>query len=163
MLIISVMMGIAVVRLPNVTQSAELIEQSDRLLTLMNMAVDEAIIGGKELGFDYAKNEYHFYRLESDSGKWQILEDPPFQSRELIEGVRLFMEVEGRSLKKDTPEKDSKAPRVMFLSSGESTPVTLIFTQPSRTDMEMVITSDGFNGFVIEDPQEQLSRSFAGD
>jgi len=163
MVIISVMMGIAVVRMPSVTQSAELTEESDRLLTLMNMAVDEAIIGGKELGFDLVQNEYQFHELENDSGKWQILEIPPFHPRELTEGVRLFIEVEGRSLKQGPLDKEKQAPRVMFLSSGESTPVKLIFTQPSRTDMERVISSDGFNGFVIEDTQDQLNRSFAGD
>jgi general secretion pathway protein H len=160
MLIVGIMMGIAVVRLPSLSSNAELVEESERLLALMNMAADEAVITGTEMGFDVKKNEYKFFVMANDTGKWSTLAYAPFLPRQLAEGVNVSLKAEGRSSKQ---VKDSTTPTVMFLSSGETTPVEIKLTQSSRTDLEKVISTDGISGFQLEDLDEFLARSSARD
>jgi len=154
MLIVSVMMGIVVVRLPAVSQSAELTEDSERLLTILNMASDEAIIKGAELGFDIEKGSYQFYEMDSENGKWDLLEYSPFNKRQLSKGVRINIRVEGRSLLKDP---DSTIPSVLFLSSGETTEAEIDLVE-SGSNSSLKITSDGVSGFKLDVPGESSSR-----
>ncbi len=160
MLMVGIMMGIAVVRLPSLSSNAELIEEAERLMALMNMAADEAVISGTELGFDVKKNEYKFFAMADDTGKWSVLDYTPFLPRQLAEGVKVSLKVEGRSAKQ---VKDSTVPTVMFLSSGETTPVEINLTQSSRTDLEKVISTDGISGFKLEDLEEFRARSVKND
>ena len=160
MFIVGIMMGIAVVRLPSLSSNAELIEEAERLMALLNMAADEAVISGTELGFDIKKNEYKFYAMANDTGKWQVLDYAPFLPRQVAEGVNISLKLEGRSSKQ---VKDTKAPTVMLLSSGETTPVEINLTQRSRTDLEKVISSDGVSGFKLDDLDEFRARSANND
>ena len=121
---------------------AELMEQeNNRLLTLLGLASDEAILRGEELAILFSKQGYEFLILEED--RWlATVDDGLLKSHTLPENIELRLELEGEppvlTATADTSEDEDDErddedlqPQVFILSSGEMTPftVTLISSQ----------------------------------
>lgn len=112
---------------------AEVMErETRRLVTLISMANDEAVLRGEELAIHFTESSYAFLVLEPDTG-WQELEDDPLlRTRALPQGINLQLEVEGEppvltSKEEDEDDKDTTpVPQVFILSSGEMTPFSAI-------------------------------------
>ncbi|MGB5440347.1 MAG: type II secretion system minor pseudopilin GspH [Gammaproteobacteria bacterium] len=110
---------------------AELMEQETRrLVTLLDMASDEAIIRGEELGMHFTDDGYTFLVL--GNAGWEAPQDDVLlKSHTLPAGIELRLEVEGELPllgardAEEEDEDDSLVPQVYILSSGEMTPFTL--------------------------------------
>ena len=122
---------------------AELMEQeTHRMMTLLELASDEAVLRGDELAVLVAEDGYSFLILDEDQ-QWRApSEDGLLKSYALPEGVDLRLEVEGEppiltatsiddiELLENDPDEDEEEelqPQVFILSSGEMTPFTVTF------------------------------------
>ncbi|MGD8313053.1 MAG: type II secretion system minor pseudopilin GspH [Gammaproteobacteria bacterium] len=107
---------------------AELMEQETRrLVTLLDMASDEAVMRGEELAVHFTDAGYSFMALRQD--RWtELAGDRLLKPRVLPAGIALELEIEeeppllGES---EEEEDDTPVPQVYILSSGEMTPFTM--------------------------------------
>lgn len=106
----------------------ELAREADRLVALIDLAGEEALLQGRELGLLIEPEQYRFFVFDAQSNRWLPLEnDDVLRTRELPEGGRIALAVEGRDVvlsphsDNDDAEKDF-APQIMILSSGAMTP-----------------------------------------
>jgi general secretion pathway protein H len=107
---------------------AELMEQETRrLVTLLDMASDEAVLRGEELAVHFTDAGYSFMALQQD-GWNELVGDPLLKPRVLPAGIDLQLEIEeeppllGES---EAEDDDRPVPQVYILSSGEMTPFTM--------------------------------------
>jgi general secretion pathway protein H len=109
---------------------AEALERETRqLVTLINLATDEAVLRGDELAIRFTENSYTFLMLHANG--WHEPEgDRLLKTYTLPKGMRLRIEVEGElpDLGKTEEEDDNASPQVFILSSGEMTPFEASFT-----------------------------------
>jgi general secretion pathway protein H len=120
---------------------AELMEQeTHRMMTLLGLASDEAVLRGDELAVLFTEDGYSFLILD-DEQQWRLTSDDALlKSYALPEGVDLRLEVEGEppiltaadvdleALVEDgLDEEEELQPQVFILSSGEMTPFTVTF------------------------------------
>ena len=148
MVIVSIIMGIVVVQLPSSTTTVELKLESDRLVALLTMASDEAVIRGRELGFDIENDRYSFYEFREATEDWVAMEDAPYQARRVTEGIELLLKLEGRTALLET---EGVIPPILLLSSGEVTPFDLTVYHSRDLESGYIISTDGFSGCSVED------------
>ena len=151
MLIVSIMMGVVVAQIPTTSTTLELKRETERVVALLTMASDEAVIRGSELGFDIDKDEYTFYEFRDDTEEWVAMEDAPYQARQAGEDVELRLKLEGR---KSQAATEGKIPPILLLSSGEVTPFDLSVYYRRDAGSGYIISTDGFSGFSLEDRSE---------
>lgn len=104
-----------------------------RAQSLIAVACERAVIGGRDIGFAPVEGGLRFGYFESDG--WHELPDRPddeLRPRPLGEGIALEAEQEGETLELaiDAPQR----PPFACLASGELTPFTLRFARPGVTD-----------------------------
>jgi len=130
---------------------AELMEQETRrLVTVLDVASDEAIIRGEELGIRFTNDSYEFLVL--GVAGWQTPEDDSLlNTHTLPAGIELRLDVEGElpQLLAGTPDEadESEAadtggqlPQAYILSSGEMTPFTVTL-QSELSDARYSLTT----------------------
>lgn len=112
----------------------ELEREADRFRALVDLAAEDAVIQGRELGLRFHRSGYEFSWLNPDEGLWQSLgTDDLLRPRELPDGLELGLEIEGRTVRlPDAPREaasDAAAsgaaasePQVFIFSSGDVNP-----------------------------------------
>ena len=115
-------------------------DEAERLNGLFQMASDEAVMDGRELAVEFAKDGYRFLELNQDN-KWVSVEkDNLFRERELPPDIKLDLVIEGA----EASFKDKKnLPKVFVLSSGELTPFKLTLSVEGEQPYVLQGTSDG--------------------
>jgi general secretion pathway protein H len=147
---------------------AELMEQeTHRMITLLGLASDEAVLRGDELAVLFAEDGYSFLILDEDQ-KWRATSDDGLlKSYTLPEGIDLRLEVEGEppiltatsiddlELQQTDPDDDQEEelqPQVFILSSGEMTPFTVTFmSRQSRMRYHLTASLLGSLSWEIEE------------
>ncbi len=135
----------------------QLRREGEGLATLLNLAADEAVMQGIELGLFIDDDGYRFLLLDPDSGLWQPVEEKPLQPREFERPLQLTFELDGERL--DAQQRDhlqrlarrgggEQPPLLLLLSSGEVTPFRLTL-RLAEANAEVELRSDGFNPVVI--------------
>ena len=145
-LIVSIMSGIAIANLPGLNRTADFDTESRRLMVLLDLARQEAIVQTSELGFKPGISDYAFFIYDEGVQKWLRYERSPFRQRFLPENIKLELEVEEHSLTLSTDREDP-VPPVLLLSSGETTPFTLtiFFEDSAGRTMQKSLTCDGYS------------------
>jgi general secretion pathway protein H len=105
----------------------EMMEQETRrLVTLLELASDEAVLRGEELAVHFSDAGYEFLVLQNTD--WQSSgEDGLLKAYQLPAGIEIRLEVDGDPpglTEPDDEDDDSLTPQVFILSSGEMTPFT---------------------------------------
>jgi general secretion pathway protein H len=103
-------------------------EEGERLSTLINLAGDEAVMMGRELGLLVSEQRYQFFYL--NAGQWIAYTDNPiFRERTLPQDVYFELYQQGMSVsvkeKIVVDEEVPPVPQIFILSSGERTPFEL--------------------------------------
>lgn len=106
----------------------EIALEAERLAALIDLAGEEALLQGREIGLLVEPDRYRFFVFEGLSNRWLPLDnDDLLKVRELPEGGQFQLAVEGREVvlrphvANDDAEEDF-APQIMILSSGAMTP-----------------------------------------
>ncbi len=144
MLIVSVMMGVVVLSVPTSMETTNQKTEAERIRAILQMASDEAIVSGYEIGFNPFKKQYNFYQFDDDALKWMPLDEEPFEEHTLPIGLSLHLQVEGSKMKMGD---SSTAPPVLILSSGEVTPFQLYVKVDNDEFPSLVVSTDGFTEF----------------
>jgi general secretion pathway protein H len=124
LVLIGIIFSFAVLSLGRNDLAEAMERETRRLVTLIDMANDEAVIRGEELAIHFTEKGYAFLVLQTEG--WRELEDDRLlKSYKLPEGISVRIEVEGDPPALGQPKKkaeDSETPQVYILSSGEMTP-----------------------------------------
>ena len=145
LLIITVLAGVTIARLPAFAENADFETETRRLQLLFNMAHQESILDSAEFGFRLTDDGYKFLKFDDGSQSWKDAENP-FQERSLPDDLKLVVraENEGFSL------LGENLPPVLILSSGENTPFRLIL-ESRLQDTSRTLRSEGYGEFVWND------------
>jgi general secretion pathway protein H len=137
--IISIILSIAVMSLSLVGDDREVRKEAQRLMSLIEVAQDDAILQGREFGVEFLLGSYRFVEYEPISGQWsEILGADLLRTRQIPAEMEfsLFLEDKRIALEEtpiglaDTDEDGAGvtaqarnyAPHIMIFSSGDMTP-----------------------------------------
>lgn len=116
----------------------EMMEQETRrLVTLLELASDEAVLRGEELAVHFSAEGYEFLILQDAA--WQPSgDDGLLKAYQLPPGIEIRLEVDGdppglTGQDDDEDEDEALTPQVFILSSGEMTPFTAILQSRDST------------------------------
>lgn len=127
----------------------ELDREGRRLAALIELASEEAVLQGREMGLEFFRDSYRFHVYEPLEGRWTALDgDHQLRSRSLPEGLDLLLELEGRRAELFAAPRDAARPQVLLLSSGEVTPFALELLRPARARLHL--RSDGRGRLELE-------------
>ncbi|RMG29555.1 MAG: type II secretion system protein GspH [Gammaproteobacteria bacterium] len=112
-------------------------EESRRFAALLQLAAEQAVLRTEEWGAYVEADRYGFLLL--DGQRWVPVADPVFRERQLEQGTRLDLELEGRplALVRDAARPGEaqgdgrpRRPTLLMLSSGEVSPFVATFSAP---------------------------------
>ena len=145
LLIVTILAGVTIARLPAFAQNADFDAERRRLQLLFTMARQESILDSTEFGFRLTDNGYKFLEYDDGSQSWADAESP-FQERSLSDELKLIIKADsdGFSL------MGQNLPPVLILSSGENTPFRLIL-QSRLEKTSRILMSAGYGEFVWDE------------
>lgn len=137
-LLIGIISGIVLLGFNSGGMERKLKDEADRLAILMEQASNEAVMQNREIGLLVLTDSYRFLCLNEVKRVWEICPDTPFQEHRLTDNVVLSIihSAENKSfslnlIADDDEEKAKKKllqPDIYFLSSGETSPISLEFS-----------------------------------
>ena len=145
LLIITILAGVTIARLPTFSRNADFDTETRRLQLLFNMAYQESILDSTEFGFRLTDDGYKFLKFDDGSQSWKDAESP-FQMRSLPDELRLVIEADGERFS----FLGENLPPILILSSGENTPFRLIL-QSREQKASRTLMSEGYGEFVWEE------------
>lgn len=148
LLVVMVMMGLmtaAAISTINYVFTDDTAEKhSERLAALVELASEEALLTGRELGMRIDDDGYAFYQFDERAQAWSAInEQKVFRNRPFPEHIEISLRLEGQAVvladeqdeNAETPEANGdesenndfaeEPPQLMFFSSGQTTPFTL--------------------------------------
>jgi len=131
----------------------ELNQEARRFAALVQLAADEAVLKGVNIGLYLHQEGYQFLRFRE--GTWQPYEvTGPFKNRALPTDLFLELSIEEVDfpLKKteDNPESPQKVtPQIIFLLSGDYAAFQVTFKRPQSPEILVVV--DPFKGVMVEE------------
>ncbi len=135
--IIGIILSIAVMSLSLVGDDREVRKEAQRLMSLLEVAKDDAVLQGREFGVEFLLGSYRFVEYEPVSGQWlDILGEDLLRTRQIPEEmeISLFLEDKRITLEENpieladadradaTTQARNYAPHIMIFSSGDMTP-----------------------------------------
>jgi general secretion pathway protein H len=121
LVIIGIVTGFAVLSVTLKSETDRVEIEARRLVALMQLASDEAVISANQLGMQIEANRYRFITLQDDI--WRPVEnDDIFRERELPDDASLELHIEG----KQVLPGEGNGSIIYFLSSGEISPFELV-------------------------------------
>ena len=147
LLIVSIMSGIVISRMPAVVGGVDFDTEANRLKTLLDLAREEAQIQSMEMGFNSTDEGYAFYVYDEYESNWVTFEQAPFQARVLPDGLDLRLHVAGDSpglsnAGSEGDEEDAGITPLLILSSGEVQPFSL--TLSYEREQAATLNCDGY-------------------
>jgi general secretion pathway protein H len=154
--IIGIVMSIALLSLGLLGDDRELRTEARRVIALVQVAQDEAVMQGREFGLELMTGAYRFVEYDPLLNVWGgLIGDETLRQRQLpddyefdlfVEGQRILLDPEPASF--DDPEKtatqdltETYAPHVLIFSSGDMTPFELHILWPDQ-DQNVVLEAN---------------------
>ncbi len=144
-LIVAIVMSIAVLSLSLASDDREVRKEARRLVTLIQLAQDDAMMQGRDFGIEFMTDAYRFVEFDPVTAQWgEPLGDDALRQWQLPENYELSVFVEDRRIalaneprrlqQEDDEERrnlrsERYAPHLFIFSSGESTPFELLITR----------------------------------
>ncbi len=145
MILLGIIMTIAMLSIGN-SQSEQLEEDMRRLLQIMRLAHEEAIINQQTLAMKFSPHGYALQRYDGKGKIWIPVTEPAFfQAKKLDQGYEIKLLQEG--LKVSLEKEDGG--KVMMYSSGEVTPFELNIGLPD-SEINYRMTGDLMGNLEIE-------------
>ncbi len=157
--IIGIVMSVAILSLSLVGDDRELKREAQRLVSLMQLAQDDAMMQGREFGVEFTTNAYRFVEYEPVSGHWA---EPPFDDSlktwQLPDDYEIYLFMEDRQIPLDPeprtiaydeeidPAVGSYTPHVLIFSSSDVTPFELHIRR-RQDDLRIAIQADLLGNF----------------
>jgi general secretion pathway protein H len=130
-------------------------EQVRRLEALIDLAAEEAIMQGRELGMRFYQHGYEFSARVPDVDEdglsiwtWTAIEeDRLLKPRKFEDEITIELLIEGKEVdldydQDDAEEEDVYAPQIFILSSGDLAPEFSLRIRTDFSDQDILITVD---------------------
>lgn len=128
MVIVGIVLTFMTLAVDTDSRAREMEREAQRLLALLQLASEEAVLRSEQLALRVDDTDYEFMILRSN--EWLPLDDDrPLRPRKLPAGIELELELQDNPPPGLTAE-DEDQPQVFLLSSGEMTPFVLTFSAP---------------------------------
>lgn len=145
LVILSIMAATAVLSLGDFGGDDRVDQEARRLLALMQLSSDEALLQGRDVGVYLEEDRYRFMLYSRDSLTWVPLDtDQTFRERILPEGLFFALVVEDQEVVLEPTDDDDEAlePQIAIFSSGEST-VFELYLGREFSDEQIIIEGVG--------------------
>lgn len=125
LVIMGIVVGFAVLSVGLKSEADRVEVEARRLVALMQLASDEAVISANQLALQVEPDRYRFISLQGK--EWRpVVDDDVFRERQLPERSRMLLQIEGEQV---LPGKGGSSNSVIyFLSSGEISPFELVLS-----------------------------------
>jgi general secretion pathway protein H len=148
--IIAVLVAGALLSMSAISRDRELENETERLVTLMNYAHEQAELQTRELGLYCGAHRYQFLAFDPLKNQWaDIGADDALRARDVPLGLSLSLAVEGRDVVLD------KVPDAKQVRADELRPHVMIFSNGDLTSFSLTIARDGTERSATLTPDEQ--------
>jgi len=148
--IIAVLAVGALLSMSALGQDRELETESERLVTLMNYAREQAELQTRELGLYCGLHRYQFLAFDPLKNQWaDIGADDAMRVRDVPPGLTLSLSVEGRDVVLDKVVDAKQVP------ADELRPHVMIFSNGDLTSFSLTIARDGTERSATLTPDDQ--------
>jgi general secretion pathway protein H len=139
-----------------VGKDSELETESERFVTLVGYAREQAELQTREYGLWIEEGGYEFLGFDPRRGIWRSVDaDEAFRARELPEGIAVSLLVEGRPVVLRRPPKlEERIPHVMLFSNGDTTPFVLTLAR-TGSEERAVVESDEAGAVKLREAEER--------
>ena len=165
MFVVAVLSAVLVARY-RVQDVGDVLENEIRRFEILGRtAWEQAMVEGRSVGIEVTEDAYTFYLYDPLQLRWITLEgDRLFKPRELPETLRFELLLDEVTVQLQTEDPDDEEqdeddepaiqPQILYLSSGEVTPYTII-ARSDASDVEVQLRVDLLGRSVVEidDPQ----------
>ena len=166
--IIGILLSVASLSVGVIRNDRELDTEADRFTALAEVALDEAVLQGREFGIELMTAGYRFVEYDGLTGQWvEVPGDDTLRLRNLpdevefelyLEGKRILLEddpAEFESEDKNSPSVRGKtyAPHLLIFSSGDTTPFELHLLR-TYDDLSVGLRGDALGGIEVIDEDE---------
>ncbi|MGH8132774.1 MAG: GspH/FimT family protein, partial [Steroidobacteraceae bacterium] len=136
----------------------DLERESERLLTLMNYAREQAELQTREYGILFQEDGYEFLAYDVYRGAWRdIFEDDALGARQLPDGLDVKLSVEARPVVLRRPQNaQDKTPQVMIFSDGDLT--TFAASLERDGGLRSITVTQDDQGQIVEQPMVEARR-----
>lgn len=149
--IVAIVTSIAVLSLGILGDDREMRTEARRLMSLVEVAQDEAMLQGREFGLEVMTGSYRFVEYDAFTGQWtEMFDDDILRLRRLpedmefelyLDGQRVVLDADPASIEDPQDERrreltEDYAPHVFVYSSGDMTPFELRLLRP---DLEQTV------------------------
>jgi general secretion pathway protein H len=121
--IVAILINFTVLSLRSHSPLDQLKEESQRLMSLIRIASEEALLRSRFIGIDVTETGYGFLRLEEQ--EWQPIDDSLLRNRELPEEMSIELTLAQPPGDDDAEDGEKRTPEIILLNSGEMTPFDL--------------------------------------
>ena len=169
--IIAIVLSVSLLSIGLVGDDREVQTEAQRLMSLVELAQDEAMMQGREFGVEFSRTGYRFVEYDAFSNQWiEFYDDDAFRFRTMPEDVEIELFLEDRAVLLDTElvtlevaeedEDDERgerqfgreqyAPHLLIFSSGDATAFELAITR-STDNVRVIIGGDLLGNLEIVD------------
>ncbi|MGH8267182.1 MAG: type II secretion system minor pseudopilin GspH [Steroidobacteraceae bacterium] len=136
----------------------DLERESERLLTLMNYAREQAELQTREYGILFQEDGYEFLAYDVYRGAWRdVFEDDALGARQLPDGLDVKLSVEARPVVLRRPQNaQDKTPQVMIFSDGDLT--TFAASLERDGGLRSITVTQDDQGQIVEQPMVEARR-----
>ena len=166
--IIGVVVSTVVLSLGLISDDRELQTEARRVMSLVRVAQDDAVMQGREFGLEITADAYRFVEYDPFLNLWsELIGDDTLRTRQLpenyefelfLEGQRVLLDLEPAQF--EEPEEDvsndiseNYAPHIFIFSSGDMTPFELHILQ-TENDQVVVLEGSLLGDIKIADDEE---------
>ena len=157
--IIAIVASVAVISVNALGRDTEIGDETRRLSGLIGMVREQAEMEGRDYGLRLEEGKYDFLLYDVRRDQWRSIdEDRLLRPRELPEGVRMRLWLEGREviLRPPPDRKKPRPPQITLLSSGDITAFELRIRREG-SDHEARITADAAGKVAVRAVDEAAS------
>lgn len=136
--VMAIIVSIALLSLGVLGDDRQLRQEAQRIASLLEAAQDEAVLQGREFGFEVMRESYRFVEFDPFESRWlEMQADDIFRFRKLpaevefdllLEDKPVLLSLDAKAMDDDEDRRntnESYAPHIMIFSSGDSTPFEL--------------------------------------
>ena len=154
-LIVAIIMMMATLSFRSRGPLDKIVEEGERLASLMRLASRDAVMRSRQLGVQVNDAGYRFVELHGD--EWTASATDAFRHREFSESLSASLRIDGVPMIVEAPVRieisesvqQNFAPQILFLSSGDITPFDLTLAHP-ETQTLVRLSSDWEDGVITE-------------
>jgi len=137
--IISIVLGIALIKLNVDDPEAKLKQESQRLARTIELADQQAIFQSREVGLLFQGDHYQYFHYEDQ--KWLPLDDSLLKKRPIPEEMEIILNIDGTETSSRSFSFDKKTPQIILYSSGEWTPFEIVFKFKENEKLAYILSN----------------------